>query len=125
MATMTTYERALQAYQVLIAAAHNRQVLTYGIVGDLIGVPRQAVSSHLAHIMRYCEQHSLPPLTVLVVQKGSGMPGTGLSTTTDVNRDREQVFQHNWFGMKPLTVADLKVATEAAEDDEQRKRAAQ
>jgi hypothetical protein len=30
--------RAIQIWQVLISAAHNRQVLTYGIVADLIGV---------------------------------------------------------------------------------------
>ena len=36
---MNTYERAIQIYQVLIAAAHNRQLLTYEIVGEHIGVP--------------------------------------------------------------------------------------
>ncbi|MBI5422805.1 MAG: hypothetical protein HZA32_01875 [Opitutae bacterium] len=64
---MTTHERALQIYPVLIAAAHNRQVLNYKIVGGLIGVPAQGLANHLGHIMRYCERAGLPPLTALVV----------------------------------------------------------
>src|SRR5918994_1964839 len=38
---MTTYERAHQIWSVLAWAARNRQVITYDILGRLIGVPRQ------------------------------------------------------------------------------------
>lgn len=105
---MTTHERALQIYQVLIAAAHNRQVLNYDIVGKLIGVPRQGLANHLGHIMRYCERHNLPPLTALIVKKNSGRPGVGLVTVTDLNRDIERVFSEKWFRRRPLTIADLR-----------------
>ena len=104
---MTTHERALQIYQILIGAAHNRQVLNYDIVGKLIGVPRQGLAQHLGHIMRYCEKNGLPPLTALVVKQSSGKPGSGLVTVVDLNLDMERIFQHPWYQMKPLTVADL------------------
>jgi hypothetical protein len=107
VAEMTTYERALQIYQVLIAAAHSRQTLTYELVGRLIGVPGRGLGRHLVHILRYCEQNELPPLTVLIVKKGVGRPGTGFTTSDDANRDRERVYTHPWFRMKPLTVQDL------------------
>ncbi len=107
MPEMTTYERGLQIYQILIGAAHNRQVLTYPIVAELVGVPQQGLANHLEHIMRYCQRNQLPPLTSLVVKTKSGRPGPGLTTITELNEDRERVFEHNWYRMKPLTVDDL------------------
>ncbi len=107
MPKMSTYERAIQIYQVLISAAHNRQVLTYEILGKMIGVPARGLARHLGHIMRYCERTGLPPLTVLAVKKDWGKPGEGFTTFEDLHRDRERVFAHDWYRMKPLTVTDL------------------
>lgn len=104
---MSTYERAIQIYQILIGAAHNRQVLTYPILGKMIGVPARGLARHLGHIMHYCHRAGLPPLTVLVVQKKSGKPGDGFTTFEDLHRDRERVFAHDWYRMRPLTVTDL------------------
>ena len=107
MSEMSTYERAIQIYQVLISAAHSRQVLNYQILGRKIGVPARGLAHHLGYLMRYCDRHELPPITVLVVQKDSGKPGEGFTTHEDLHRDRERVFAHDWYRMKPLTVADL------------------
>ena len=108
MSEMTTYERAIQIYQVLIAAAHNRQVLTYTLVGQAIGVPARGLGPHLEHILRFCQTNNLPPLTVLVVKTSQGQPGSGLTTTKDIDRDRERVFSYPWFRLKPLTVDTLR-----------------
>lgn len=67
MATMTTYERAMQIYQILIGAAHNRQVLTYDLLGDMIGVPARGLGPHLDHLMRYCA--SSPETILRIPQK--------------------------------------------------------
>jgi hypothetical protein len=107
MADMTTYERAIQIYQILIGAAHNRQVLTYPLLSKMIGVPARGLANHLDHLMRHCERAGLPPLTILAVQKNSGKPGKGFTTFEDLHRDRERVFAHDWYRMKPLTVTDL------------------
>ena len=42
MAIMSAGERAAQIWAVLALAARNRQILTYEIVGRLIGVPARA-----------------------------------------------------------------------------------
>jgi hypothetical protein len=110
---MTKVERALQVWQVLIAAAYNRQILTYSIVADLIGVGQEgrgaiAIRPYLGPLMRYCEARSLPPVTALIVEKATGKPGSGLRTlSSNPDRDRENVFAHKWFKEKPLSIGDL------------------
>lgn len=100
-------ERALQIWQVLISAAHNRQVLTYEIVADLIGVGTDgkgaiAMKFYLGILMRYCEANRLPPITALVVRKGLGRPGGGLRTLSkNPDKDRENVFAFEWFKRGP------------------------
>jgi putative restriction endonuclease len=105
---MTTYERAIQIYQVLTACAHSRQILTYELLGKRIGMPARGLAPHLAHLMKYCKKKELPPITVLVVQTESGKPGEGFTTFDDLHRDRERVFNHDWYKRKPLTLDDLK-----------------
>ena len=113
MSRMTTYERAIQIYQVLIAAAHNRQTVTYPLLGDAIGVPARGLAGHLELIQRHCETQGLPPLTVLAVQAGTGQPGSGYRPAEDVDRDREGVYKHNWFGMAPVTAEVLRELADA------------
>lgn len=81
----------------MISAARNRQILTYEILGDMIGVPPQGLAGHLGHIMHYCQREELPPLTVLVVQKKSGKPGEGFTTFEDLHRGRERDFAQDWY----------------------------
>jgi hypothetical protein len=71
---MTAYERAAQIWSVLALAARNRQVLTYSIVGNLIGVPARGLGHLLEPIQSYCLLNRLPPLTILVVSEEDGMP---------------------------------------------------
>ena len=106
---MKNAERALQIWQVLTGAAHNRQTLTYEILADLIGSGpiTVSVSKPLDFLMKYCDQKGLPQITVLVVQKNSGKPGPGLTTVKDPDAERERVFNYLWFREPPLTVQDL------------------
>ncbi len=104
---MNQSQRALQIWPILINAAHNRQVLNYQSVGDLIGMPPIALTQPLGLIMNYCAGHQLPPLTLLVVGKETGRPGPGLTTVGDPDQDRENVFSYNWYGLKPVEEADL------------------
>ncbi|HZO88969.1 MAG TPA: hypothetical protein VFB38_11580 [Chthonomonadaceae bacterium] len=100
---MTTYERAIQIYQVLICAARNRQILTYELLGKLIGVPAFSLGSHLEHLLCYFKDNNLPPLTVLVGLKSGGKPGSGMTSSQGPDADREKVYAHNWFAMPPIT----------------------
>ena len=57
--------------------------------------------------MKYCDANELPPLTCLVVNQDTGLPGSGLTTLADLPRDREAVYQYAWFTMTPVQTADL------------------
>ena len=99
----------MQIWQILISAAHNRQILTYKIVGKFTGMGAGTQSQTLDMIMRYCKRNKLPPLTSLVVKKTTGRPGSGLTTVVDLDRDREEVFAYNWFRRLPVTLDDLEI----------------
>ncbi len=105
---MTRAERAMQIWQILVAAAHSRRSYTYGQVASMLGMGGAGVMANfLGPIMFYCKANNLPPLTVLVVNQETGLPGDGLTTLKEVNKDRESVFNHDWFGMSPVQVADF------------------
>lgn len=105
---MSKYQRALQIWSLLICAARDRKSYTYGEVANILGMKGAGVlGSFLGPIMFYCEEKSLPPLTVLVINKQTGLPGEGLTTLENVNRDRETVFAYNWFGLEPPETCDF------------------
>ncbi len=105
---MNTYELAEQLWKILTSAAHNRQVLTYELAGKPLGLGPNTLSDHLGQIQRYCERNQLPLLPILVVSIKTGRPGPGFPAVKDLDVERERVFAHNWFGMKPPTAVDFK-----------------
>ncbi len=99
---MTRYQRSSQIWSLLTVAAKNRQSYTYGEIAEILGFGGAGVMAQfLGPIMWLCEDNSWPPLTVLVVQHDSGLPGPGLTTIEDVNKDRESVFNYDWFAIEP------------------------
>ena len=107
---MTRAQRAMQVWQILIAAAHSRRTLTYGQLANHLGFDGAGVFSQiLGCIMNYCnsKQPKLPPLTCIVVNQDTGIPGTGLTTIANLPVDREQVYQYNWYAMFPIQVSDF------------------
>ena len=106
---MKIHERAAQIWPVLSFAARNRQVLTYDIVGDLIGVPRFALAQLLEPIQSYCLLKKLPALTVLVVNK-SGEPGIGFIAAADVPQEQHRVFSKDWLAEHTPSPEELEKA---------------
>ncbi len=104
---MKAEERAAQIWSVLALAARNRQILTYGIVSNLIGVPKQGLAHLLGPIQSYCLVNKLPPLTILVVQEGTGLPGEGFIAAQDIPATQSQVFAHDWLGRGAPSPADF------------------
>ena len=108
-------QRALQIWSLLVCAARDRRTYTYGDLADALGMGGAGVmGDFLGPIMYYCRDQQLPPLTVLVVKKDTGLPGKGLTTLEDVNLDRERVFAHDWFQMEPPETRDFEEATTRA-----------
>ncbi|MGA8148735.1 MAG: hypothetical protein WB870_14380 [Gallionellaceae bacterium] len=105
---MSRAQRAMQIWQILVGAAHSRRSYTYGQIASILGMGGAGVMSQfLDPIMRYCKDKGIPPLTVLVVNQDTGLPGDGLTTLNEVNKDREAVFNHDWFGMNPVQIVDF------------------
>ena len=104
--------RALQAWQFLIAKAHNRQLVRYDDVAQMMGYTDNRPLSHILNfIMVYCSQHSLPPLTIIVVNK-DGTPGAGFTETArhELDRKREDVFACDWYDIVPPTIDEFNEA---------------
>jgi len=104
--SMTRYQRAAQIWSLLICAARERKSYTYGDIADILGFGGAGVLSQtLGCIYWFCQDNGLPPLTVLVVNQDTGLPGEGLPAyeeeDKDINQLREQVFRYNWFEIEP------------------------
>ena len=96
---MTRFERASQIWAVLAWAARNRQTLTYRQVGKLIGIPTAGLGQLLEPIQSYCLTQNLPPLTILVVQQETGLPGSGFTgaSAPEFARAQAEVFAKDWL----------------------------
>jgi len=105
--------RAVQAWQVLVSAAMNRQTLTYEGLSELMFRKKAAgvLDKILGHIAFYCNYYELPPLTSIVVGKGRGTPGSEIPiNTTHTDELREEVYQCDWYDIHPPTAQEFKTA---------------
>jgi len=99
---MTRYQRSSQIWSLLICAAKERTSYTYGDIANILGFGGAGtMAQFLGPIMWLCDDNGRPPLTVLVVNQETGLPGEGLSTLEEVNVDRETVFRFDWFSLVP------------------------
>ncbi len=91
--------RAVQAWQILVSAAMNRQTLTYKRLARLM-YRRDApgvLDKILGHMAYYCIDHTLPPLTSIVVGQGRGTPGQNIPMNlAKRDKDREKVYATDW-----------------------------
>ena len=103
-------ERAVQAWQILVSGAMNRQTLTYkGLAVFMYGREAAGVLDKiLGHIALYCIDNKLPPLTSIVVGKGRGTPGQDIPIDLcELNREREKVYARNWYDIYPPSAEEL------------------
>ena len=109
---MNRSERASQIWSVLAWAAKHRQTLTYPQVGKLIGVPAAGLGQLLEPIQSYCLVNNLPPLTVIVVRQGTGLPGSGFTGAAAAALDKAQadVFAKDWLEHGNPQPANLELA---------------
>jgi len=75
-------ERAMQMWQILVGKVKNRQTITYEGLTKLMYENKEASGGihkgPLDHIAAFCIENKLPHLTILVVGKNSGIPGSGI-----------------------------------------------
>lgn len=110
---MNLEQRALQTWTLLVCAAREQKTYFYEDVGEVIGVPAFGLAPILDPIMRLCRQRGWPPLTVLVVNKGTGDPGDGLPLDDGVPKERARVYCFDWFKLEPPETSDFRAAMKA------------
>jgi hypothetical protein len=114
--TATHPARAVQAWQILVGMAQNRQTTTYKALSQLMyGRDAAGVLAQiLGHVAFFCKDNKLPALTSIVVVKGPGAPGHGIPidpATIDV--EREKVYAHDWYNVYPPSERELSEAYSA------------
>src|SRR6185369_16247459 len=102
--------RALQAYQILICSATNRQQQTYGRVAKIMDFGGSGVLADiLGHITYWCLDEGLPILPVIVSNNQTGRPGFAPMLLNDValGANLAKVFSFPWFRIVPPTPLEL------------------
>ena len=102
--------RAVQAWQILVNKAMNRQTITYRDLSRLMYRRTAAgvLNSVLGHIAFYCADNRLPPLTSIVVGMTSGTPAHNIPLDlTAVDQSREKVYGYDWYGLYPPPEKEL------------------
>ncbi|MCV2362982.1 hypothetical protein LNV23_05885 [Paucibacter sp. DJ1R-11] len=96
---MKASERSSQIWAVLAWAARSRQNITYSQLAQATGAFTGGLGAWLEPIQSYCIINKLPPLTVLVVQQESGMPGSGFTgaTAAELATAQARVYAFSWL----------------------------
>ena len=104
------YARSAQAWLALVAHAAHRRTTTYDALGELLLSHPLTLRSDLDPIDDYCNQHGLPPLAVVCVDPKTGEPSRGNVGVFRLDKNRERVFNHDWFALVPPTPDDIREA---------------
>ena len=85
-------------WPVLVAAAKDKRKPTYGELASLINTNPLSVRNALEPIQSYCMDSKLPPLSAVVVNKTTGLPGGGFIAwdIDDIDTAYETVFNFSW-----------------------------
>jgi hypothetical protein len=105
---MNQYERSLQLWPLLAFAARSQKILSYRLIQQLTGIPRQGIGAFLGPLQDYCKRRNLPPLTALVVNEVTGLPGHGFTESrNNVLAEQSRVFVFDWLGRGAPKLTDL------------------
>ena len=94
---MSRFQQTAAIWPLLVYAAGNRQVLTYTLLGRLLGVPAADLGPLLEPIQSHCILKGLPALTSIVVSARNGMPGEGFIAADNVPRAQAETFLFDWL----------------------------
>jgi len=97
-------EAACYIWPALIDVAARRATITYSDLADVIGSVDHRHGWPLGLIQEYCQDRHLPPLTILVVSKASGLPGHGFTALEADEREAgfEAVWSYPWPSDNPF-----------------------
>ena len=99
--------RPLQAWQILISKASNRETIAYGNLASMMGYKAAPpIIQFLNKISDFCsyKDNKLPILSVIVVNQNTGVPSPGISKyvrAEDVKGEQGRVFDFDWCQHHP------------------------
>ena len=96
---MTQKERAVQIWPLLVWVAKSQQLITYGDIAKMTGMLAVGVGPQpLKVIKNYCERKDYPPLTAVVVNDKTGVPGHGLGLSPEAScKALRKVFKYPYI----------------------------
>ena len=109
---MSRFDQTACIWPLLVLAAKNRQVLTYDILGRLLGVPASDLGRLLEPIQSHCILKGLPPLTSIVVSDRTGMPGDGFIAADNLPHAQAETFLFDWLGSAVPSREDYRAAVD-------------
>jgi putative restriction endonuclease len=95
-------EYAARTWPILCRCAAEGSVITYGDLGDQIGLHPRQIGRVLSVIQDYCLERRMPPLTILIVNKRTGEPGAGFRAwdADNIENGMEQVYGYpDWLDL--------------------------
>jgi hypothetical protein len=111
--------RAVQAWQILMGLAMNRQTIRYRVLETIMH--RKAMSGDtsgyiLGHIAAYCIDNNLPELNLIVVN-AHGLPGHGILVDSEsLIPRREEVYDTDWYNIRTPSEEEFRTAFEKLKD---------
>ena len=96
-------------WQALISRASLRQTVPYQALTETIGgqVPPVAAGNYLDLLLTYCREKGLPTISTIVVSMETGQPTVKSKHIYRLYREREKVYNHNWFATMPPSLEEL------------------
>lgn len=91
-------QRAFYTWAILTKTAKNNTTITYGELGEQINVHPRAIRFILEIIQDFCLSNGLQPLTILVLNKNTRLPGNGF-IAYDIKNPKDgikKVQNYNW-----------------------------
>lgn len=108
---MTREEGSAAIWSILVEVAGKRENCSYGEIASKLGYTRaRPIFQMLGGIMWYCIDSGLPPLTVVVVNQQTGLPGDGLTLQGSVESETTRVWNHDWALERIPSIADYVAA---------------
>jgi len=92
-------QRAFHTWEILIRCAAKNEKITYGELAKKLGLHHRAIRYALGPILEYCLLNELPPLTILIINKGTQEPGQGFFFAWDIENSADgfdKVYNFNW-----------------------------
>ncbi|MCW3125291.1 MAG: endonuclease [Bacteroidetes bacterium] len=91
-------QRAYSAWKILTEVSFQRGTITYGDLAKLLNIHPRPIRIILGIIYDHCVNNNLPPLTILVLNKLTGLPGSGFTDYDPLNPQKvfDFVYDFNW-----------------------------